>query len=222
MILYYKRALIMRALVIYGGIAKNYYAKKELLGINEIQNNLKNNYDEVIEFGYEIILDNKFRYIPKMVYNHLRLLDKHGDWIQFATCKRTRTELRQGFKQLIEALQEKGYVVDVIAHSLGTWGCLGTPVSVNNLHLFGSPYSSKSFITRNTVRNELKSCPYLIKAKNLVYVWNKDDFVSGHLPKLDILSNVSKFNQVFEKGHGHSFKDYAKIIYTTYPNLLNQ
>ena len=137
-----------KVLLVLGGICPQPYAYDDV--VKSSFDHL--GYDEIIQIDYEPFLDKRYEWIP--FYNRMRILDKRGDWWQFALHPEVREAIRADVCEKINN-QPVDVQIDIVAHSLGTWVILGCPVKVNKVMLFGCPIGSRSWIVCKNVESEL-------------------------------------------------------------------
>lgn len=216
-----------KILFLIGGITQNNYILNEY---NKVLSNLKDGeyegYQNVFQIDYEKFMDFRYRNIP--FYKFLKNLDKHGDWFQFFSNKKLRTEIRSYVYEFIlhkcKDLNISTMEVDIYAHSLGTWIVLGAGeyflnrLTINKLVLFGSPLGSKSKLVKYFVNREVKEVYDIhnvdfinIKSKELFYIYNKDDFVSTSLPNKKVIKHFEDNSDRYLSmplSIGHNFENY--------------
>ena len=175
------------ALILIGGITQHPYIYKQLHESNFNSEKYRGN---IFEFTYDYYLDKRYEWIP--FYDKLKRLDKHGDWWQFFWFKSARDNIRNGLQLLIRDLRSQGYIIDVIAHSLGTWIALGSAITIDTLMLFGCPAGGSSKLMRWGVNRELREQrekgQYVI-SNHIDYVYAGKDFVSNRKPDRKIFNN---------------------------------
>lgn len=189
-----------RALVLIGGITADEYIEHDVTasGFDTTK------YNKVLSVEYDYILDVKYQWVPW--YSHLKFLDRHGDWWQFAL----HPDIRQKVRQRISTLLGYFHNVDVMAHSLGAWAVLGCDDKVGDVYLFGCPLGEPLWLLRHVVETELDKSIKL-KADNLFYVYNKHDGVSCRCPKKGLLESVTTNVRICsEIGTGHDLQLYLK------------
>ena len=196
-----------KVLILIGGITQHPYIKSDV----DQSNFDKSPYDVVVQFYYDHILDNRYKKLD--CYKYLPFLDKHGDWWQFAFHPATREKIRHHLEVMIKEYQAMNYEIHVLAHSLGSWILCGTDCVVDSVISMGSPISSKSWVVRNIVKQELKSRinDYMhMRCSTMDYMYSKNDFVAGHNPDYTFLKNFNshKLNIWYSTEGDHSAQNY--------------
>jgi len=190
-----------RILIAAGGICSDPYIEDAVYG-SKFNHSV---YNKIIFIDYEPFLDKRYGWIP--FYRKMRRLDKHGDWWQFAWKEDIRNEIRKHIENIVS--QYDPDQVDGLFHSLGTWAILGCDISMSKVMLFGSPYGSDSAVIRFRVKRELKkSIPKGLRCKELIYCFNREDFVSKEEPDIELLKEVSSKIKVLRIGLGHGLTQY--------------
>ncbi len=205
----------MKALVVIQGISGYEYA-----GIELAQSRFPlENYDKRAYVQTEEVFD---AYIPKIIrYIPIlnTLFDIAIDFLTFMFKKEARKKACKLVNKHITKLQEDGYVVDVIAHSLGTIIVLASgnkkkSVLVDNFYCYNSPLSAKLGIGR-LFRNFIKHFGNRFYCNKLEYVYSKNDLLSGdfNIEVAESLKDTSTETEFINTNSGHSFKKALDVIY---------
>lgn len=198
-----------KALVLVQGISNKVYIQQD---VESVKSAFKN-YDKIKVAPTEGIFD-------KSIVS--KLSDRFGDVVQYFKSHKQRKDACAKVRRTIESLQEEGYEVDVLAHSLGTLMTLTSgrsveldkSTSVNKVFLFACPLGMvwpMGFYARNHTRKFIQN----FKAKEIVYCYSPRDFVSKKWGKSikDILLLASNNIKSIELDCSHSLKEYLADMF---------
>lgn len=203
-----------KALVLVQGISRSSYIKKD---IEKFKSEFSG-YDLIKVAPTESIFD-------KSIIS--KISDRFGDVVQYFKSHNQRKLACTVVRNQIRTLQNDGYEVDVLAHSLGTLmtltcggldGSKNPLVEVNKVMLFACPLGMKvpgmpiGLYVRNHTRKYIQN----FKAKEIQYTWSKRDFVSASWSKAikDILLLASPNVQSLELDCDHALEHYLGDLYS--------
>jgi|CXWL01.1.fsa_nt_gi hypothetical protein len=186
-----------------------------------------NKYDLIENAETELVFD-------KAWYTRIPVLGGHwfsqriGDVIQFFTQKESRKAACRKVRNKILSLQERGYVVDIVAHSLGCQIvlCCGPsnkmPIAARNLFLMAPPLGfginlAKPLNFRDKIVEHTKKFGHRISFENVCAFWSQKDLVCRALGKdlaarNEIISVTNKSISFTETKTGHSDEEYLNFV----------
>lgn len=187
-----------KILFIIGGVTPKNYALEQLLSHRWVRNKgyalaVKDgnpskfialgseisNYYAIEEIDCEQFFDSKaLTFFEKLFLFAIpaRLWDRIGDYYKALRDTERLEKISACITQKIKEVQELGYQVDVIGHSLGSLLALGADVDIENLYFLGSPLTSENWLIRSTA-NKHASIHALLNANKIYYSWSPKDFI---------------------------------------------
>lgn len=209
-----------KALLLVQGVNHGIYLKDAL---NEVNFNFAN-YDEVVEVPTEEVFDGRVLKNKKT-----NIWDWVGDAYQFYAYRMKRKAVCKLTRNYILDLQENGYEIDAIAHSLGcqiliTCGSQKkdhVQVKVNKTILLGSPMGLGFRPLRALIRSQAKRFSKNFYTKQMNYFWSSEDFISKIYDD-QVAQITESLNQEYlqiDCKTSHSVQDYYSFIENNSKNV---
>lgn len=198
-------------------------------GINSSQGYLFENakvlnqfYDRIDQAG----VDNYFNKNEGVIF---KLLGKFGakldDVWDFYISNEERKNVCRATRDKILKLQQEGYEVDILAHSLGTVIaiCCGpneatNPIQVNKVILMQSPLGIANLLARMKTNSHAERYSKNFICNELIYTWSSNDYISQVITSriIDILSRICKSTpKIYHSDLPHSSEDNLKRLLDT-------
>jgi hypothetical protein len=180
---------------------------------------LQTQYDTVKNINTEQFFEMKSNWLLNSLG---RLGDSLNDvWVYYRNTQ-ARKLICKEVRNHIKELQDAGYTVDILAHSLGTVIALCSGpnklknlINVNRLILMGSPLGIGNPIARAFTNYHTERYSNNFTCNYIDYLWSSEDFVSKKLigRTIDLLQSVSKTDiKVHHTSTKHDVKQYLEFI----------
>ena len=210
-----------KALVLVQGINHGLYLKDAL---TEVDFHF-NDYDEVVEVPTEAIFDGN----KGIIESKFNLWDWVGDAYQFYAYSFRRREVCKLTRKYILDLQNQGFQVDALAHSLGCQIliCCGSQksskgqIKLENTILLAPPMGLGFVTLRAWIRSHAKKFSKNFYSRKLEYYWSKEDFISKiYDNKVNtLIDNLSYEHANHSTNTDHSVQDFYHYIKSNTRNV---
>ncbi len=199
----------MKVLLVGVGISdtnKELYGQYDLESEVILHNRLKKQYQNIIYVKYQKDLDD-MAILGKTLLDPARLKFKTG------ATKKIITQI----EYLINSLQDAGYEVDILAHSLFCWISAKLNVKVNKVIHCGSPIGFSVKTLRFVVRNDIAAFGWTkppLKCDTFINLYSDKDLVGcqPNIPDNQKWGFAASSAIELNTKQSHDFSDYLKFI----------